>query len=107
MFVATSYIESFNTSALDAFACARPVIISNTQGFMDLLQEGTNGYSIPPRDPHALAEQLLALAKDREGCRRMGQSALKVAREYDWSNVAERYVEDSQEAIARASACST
>lgn len=107
VFVATSYIESFNTSALDAFACAKPVIITNTQGFMDLLREGINGYSIPPRNPHALAERILMMVNDRERCKQMGHQAMETARDYDWHRVARRYVTVYEEAIGCSSDSST
>lgn len=99
VYVSTSHIESFNTSALDAFACGKPVIITNTQGFMDLLEERVNGHSIPPRDPGALAETLLVFARDRDLCHRMGEAARLTARQYDWQEVARRYVGVYEEAI--------
>ena len=92
VFISTSYIESFNTAALDAFACGRPVLITNTQGFMDVLEEGINGFSVPPRDPAAVAEKLVNLARHRDLCRRMGESARNVAAKFDWSIMVKDYL---------------
>jgi glycosyltransferase involved in cell wall biosynthesis len=102
VYVSSSLTESFNTAALDAFACARPVIITNTQGFMDLLNDGVNGWSVPPRDPDALAEKILNLARNPAACRHMGETAHRLAAEYDWTRVALRYVSVYEEAIASA-----
>lgn len=99
VFAATSYIESFNTAALDAFACGKPVLITNTQGFMDVLEEGVNGHSVPPRDPAAVAERLLHMAHNRELCQRMGEAARNTAAQFDWSLVAQRYLRVYEEAV--------
>lgn len=100
VYVATSYIESFNMSALDAFACGRPVIITNTHGFMDALEEGKNGFSVPVRDPAAVAEKILVLARNRALCLAMGEAARRKAAEYDWEQVVDRYVAVYEEALA-------
>jgi glycosyltransferase involved in cell wall biosynthesis len=102
VYVSSSLVESFNTAALDAFACGKPVLVTNTQGFMDLLNDGINGWSIPPRDPAALAEKILNLVRNPEACRHMGEAGRRIAAEYDWARVAERYLTVYQEAIANA-----
>lgn len=92
VYVSSSLTESFNTSALDAFACGKPAIVTNTQGFMDLLDDGVNGWSVPPRDPEALAEKILNLARNRDFRLQMGQAALRVASRHEWREVARRHV---------------
>jgi glycosyltransferase involved in cell wall biosynthesis len=99
VFVSTSYLESFNTAALDAFACGKPVIVTNTQGFLDVLEEGVNGYSVPPRSPAILAEKLLHLAGHRDRCRAMGEAGRKIAANYDWARVARLYLEVYEETV--------
>jgi glycosyltransferase involved in cell wall biosynthesis len=100
VFVSSSLTESFNTAALDAFACGRPAIVTNTQGFMDVLNDGVNGWSVPPRDPDALAEKILHLARNRDFCRTMGEAARATASNYDWNAVAKRFVSVYEEALA-------
>lgn len=100
LYVSTSYIEAFNTSVHDAFACGRPALITNTHGNMDVLKEGVNGCSVPPHDPEAVAEKLLHLARNRDVCARMGEHALATARLYDWTGVAKQYVAVYEEAVA-------
>jgi glycosyltransferase involved in cell wall biosynthesis len=100
VFVSTSYMESFNTAALDAFSCGKPVIVTNTQGFTDVLSEGINGYSVPPHDPDALARKLVELAGNGELRTRMGQAAQQAAKNYDWSKVAQRFLTVYEEAVA-------
>lgn len=99
VFVATSYTESYNTSALDAFSCGKPAVITNTQGFMDTLEDGVSGYSVPVRNPAAFAEKLLWLARNRDRCRQMGEAARKVAAQYEWEKVAKRYLAVYEEAV--------
>jgi len=100
VYVSSSLTESFNTAALDAFACGKPAIVTNTQGFMDVLNDGVNGWSVPPRDPAALAEKILNLARNPDACRRMGEAALAKAAAYEWTDIARRFVSVYEEARA-------
>lgn len=65
----------------DAFAVGRPVI-QDTQGWMmDLLDREQCGITVPRGDTRAMAEAILALARDPERCERLAANASRVGRE--------------------------
>ncbi len=51
-------IEAQSGVALTAFHFARPVIATTVGGLPEIIQEGENGYLVPPDDPDALARAI-------------------------------------------------
>ncbi|MGK3649161.1 glycosyltransferase family 4 protein [Pseudarthrobacter enclensis] len=60
------------TVALESMATARPVVVCDTPGMTDYVEDGVTGRLVRPRDPVALADATLELLSDRETARRMG-----------------------------------
>jgi type III pantothenate kinase len=54
-------------------ALAKPVIATNAGGPRDIVEDGTTGRLVPPRDPTALAEAIHQLIADPACMRRMGE----------------------------------
>ena len=86
-----SLYESFGMVALEAMACATPVIASRV-GLTFTVRDGETGYLVPEKDPKALAEKLELVLTDRR-CATAGNRAVRVARTYGWENVADE-IED-------------
>jgi glycosyltransferase involved in cell wall biosynthesis len=63
------------TVTLEAFAMGKPVIISRTVAQSDVVRDGETGLYVPPGDPRALREAILALWADPARCRAMGAAA--------------------------------
>ena len=53
-------------AALEAAACALPVLVGDSGGTPETVQHGRTGYLIDPRDPSALAARIRSLLHDRE-----------------------------------------
>ncbi|MCH1559924.1 MAG: glycosyltransferase, partial [Alphaproteobacteria bacterium] len=55
IYVSVSINESFGVAALEASACAKPVVVSNIGGFLETVKDGESGYLVPPKDPKNIA----------------------------------------------------
>jgi colanic acid/amylovoran biosynthesis glycosyltransferase len=76
--------EGIPVSLMEGMACGLPAVASRISGIPELIDDGVNGFLLPPRDPMALAASLEQLAKDPELRRRMGRSARqKILEEFD------------------------
>ena len=71
----TSYGEGVPLALLEAAACARPIIASDTPGCCEIVRDGETGLLVPPHDVDALADAFAALAADPARRRAMGAAA--------------------------------
>jgi len=80
----------------EAMACALPIISTNAAGeIRDRIEQGVNGYIVPPEDSNALSGAMEKVARDKELRKRMGMiSAQKIS-----GNTPERWAEDFEKAI--------
>ena len=89
MTVMPSYYESFGMVALEAMACASPVIASRVGGLTTTVVDGMTGYLVPEGDPQALADRVSLLLDDDALRWRLGREASRLAARYRWPCVAE------------------
>jgi glycosyltransferase involved in cell wall biosynthesis len=68
-------IESFGMAAVEAMACARPVVVTENGALPELVDDGITGFVVPRQDAGALAEALAALARDADKRRVAGSAA--------------------------------
>ncbi len=115
--------ESFGLTVVEALSAGLPAVVSNWDGYKNIVEHGVTGYLIPTKtlppdqewettlsiqpdtlmhllcaqttavDLQAVCAALLELADDPELTRSMSAAAAKSAKRYDWSNVISRYVE--------------
>jgi glycosyltransferase involved in cell wall biosynthesis len=72
LLVLPSRREGLGVAALEALACARPVVASRVGGLADAVADGQTGLLVPPDDPEALAASLASLASDAPLRARLG-----------------------------------
>jgi colanic acid/amylovoran biosynthesis glycosyltransferase len=85
--------EGIPVSLMEGMACGLPAVASRISGIPELVDEGENGYLVPPGDPEALAGALGRLAANPELRGRMGRAAReKVLDAYDLTRNAARLV---------------
>jgi glycosyltransferase involved in cell wall biosynthesis len=69
-------------SLLEAAACGRPIITTNTPGCRESLIDGETGLLVPPGDPDALAAALRILVEDPTRRRHFGCAARRLAEQH-------------------------
>ena len=87
------YPEGIPRVLIEAAAMGKPVVVTTIPGVTEIVEEGVNGVSVPPRNAGELAkamESLLAAPDLR--CRYGAAGRRKVEAEYEDGAVADRYV---------------
>jgi phosphatidylinositol alpha-mannosyltransferase len=82
--------ESFGLVALEALAHGVPVIATDIRGHSDWLRDSGAGVLVPAGNPGALMEAILSLSGDPARYLSCAASTTKVAKAYDWPDVARR-----------------
>lgn len=87
IFVNISEYESFGVSVLEAMACAKPVVVTDTGGLNEIIQNDSIGFKIPVKDIQLLVSKLLLLIADKELRSKIGNNARQyVLDNYNWKN---------------------
>jgi D-inositol-3-phosphate glycosyltransferase len=92
--VLPSYYESFGMVALEAMACASPVIASRVGGLATTVRDGVTGYLVADGDADALAARIDSLLGDADLCWRLGHEGVRWAVQHRWPCVAEAICRD-------------
>ena len=67
----------------EAMACSLPVISTSAAGeIRDRIEDGINGYIVPPENPSALAERMLELTRNAELRDKMGKSSYEKIKDH-------------------------
>jgi glycosyltransferase involved in cell wall biosynthesis len=67
-------------------ACEVPVVVSDADGFREVVPDGVTGYVVPRCNDEAAAEKILHLLQNPQLAVEMGRSARKhVVENYSWS----------------------
>ena len=84
--------EGISNTILEAMATGLPVIATNVGGNGELVEAGVTGELVPAGDPHALAQPMLAYARDPEAARAAGRNGrARIEREFSLEAMLGRY----------------
>jgi glycosyltransferase involved in cell wall biosynthesis len=75
IFCLPSHWEGMANANIEAMSSGLPVITTNVCGHPELINDGENGYLIPPKQPELLAEKLIFLINNSEFRAKMGATA--------------------------------
>lgn len=85
VFVMPSVEDGFGQAAVEALCCGVPAIVTSATGAADVINDGVNGFIVPPRSTKALEEKLLELYENRDKAISMGIAAANIATtSFDW-----------------------
>lgn len=81
-------IEGLGVVLIEAMSYSKPVIASKAGGIPDIVQDGENGYLVPPGDVETLAKAMKKLASNDNLCRVMGKKAKQTVDEkFNWDTI--------------------
>jgi glycosyltransferase involved in cell wall biosynthesis len=81
LFVMSSVTEGLGTSLLDAMACGKAIVATRAGGIPEVVEDGTNGLLVEPRDHQAMAAAIERLLEDAELRARMAAAGSARVRE--------------------------
>jgi phosphatidylinositol alpha-1,6-mannosyltransferase len=93
VFVLASYNEGMSVATLEAMAAGLPVVVTQTGGTAELVEDGVNGLCFGWADADTLVGHLRRLALGRGLARRMGSASRARASGFTWEAAAQRYLE--------------
>lgn len=87
-----SQYESFGMSALEAIACAVPVIATDVTGVSSLLEKEQEYLVTSAGNPILLANKIKELLEDKEGYMKISREVFLRSREFTWEKAAEKFI---------------
>jgi glycosyltransferase involved in cell wall biosynthesis len=102
VFVHAATIEALGVAVLEAMCAGLPTIGAHTDALPELIDHERTGWLVPQRDPDALAERMLGVARDRDGARAVAaRGREKMQAHYDIRACARAYEALYEELLAR------
>lgn len=99
-FILPTLAEGLPLVILEAFASGLPVISTNVGGIPEIVEDGHNGFIVPPRDVVALSECIKVLAENQKLRKKMGETARgKAVERFAWRAVARKTLSVYEKAI--------
>ena len=94
-FVLPSYYgEGTPKSALEALATGRPLIVADAVGCREVVEDGVNGFLVPPRDAGEIAHAMVMIIEESGLIKRLGNASRHLAMEvFDVRRVNESILE--------------
>ena len=74
-----SVYEGFGLVILEAFASAKPVLVSDVKPFDEIVDDGIDGFILPWDNPVLWSEKIQYLLLNKTICKKMGENALPKA----------------------------
>lgn len=94
--------ESLGLIILEAMAAGLPIAGSRIQGFQDVLEHGTHGLLVPPKNSDAMSGALKTLLSDAAMREEMGRAGARHAQKFSWDEVSGRVLQYYEETAAAA-----
>ena len=100
-FVLPSYAEGMSNAALEAMACGLPLMLTDTGGSRELVDE--NGAVVQTGNDEALAVQLIEWLSHPDSMREMGKRSRERSFDFSWKQTASQYRDLYQRVLEKSS----
>lgn len=88
IFVQPSLHEGLGIALIEAMSCGIPVVGTRVDGILDIIEDGENGFLVPPKDSEALAEAVKRLFADEDIRSRFITKGLETVKDkFQWDDV--------------------
>ncbi|MBK7377403.1 MAG: glycosyltransferase [Ignavibacteriales bacterium] len=88
-----SHYEGFGNALVEYMLKRKPVIGTNVGGIKDIIDDGENGFLIPPQNAVLLSEKIIYLLQNSSIAKEMGENGYqKAIREYDMNVWVEKII---------------
>ena len=86
-YVSSALSDGTSISLLEAMATGLPVVVSESYGNLEWVQQGTNGALAQPGRVSSLADAMISVTEDHSRSRKMGSTNIEIARaKANWDN---------------------
>ncbi len=93
--------EGLSLSLLDAMAASLPVVGTNIVGNRDIIENGVNGYLVPPGCISSLSSAIVEVFTNEPQTTSMARESLKIAEGRSWNKVAQQYEEIYERVLSK------
>ena len=80
--VLSSLSEGFSNTILESMAAGKPVVATDVGGNPEAIVDGETGFLVPPKDPKALAKEIIRLLENKPLAQKMGSAGRERVRQY-------------------------
>jgi glycosyltransferase involved in cell wall biosynthesis len=91
IYVFPSLLEGFPRVILEAMAASTPIVTTDAEGCVDLVEDGANGFISNKNDHITMAENISKIIKDPTLMSKMAICSREKSYEYNWDIVVDKY----------------
>jgi glycosyltransferase involved in cell wall biosynthesis len=106
LYAMTPLTDASPGAVREAMAMKLPVVASDVDGIPEMVIDGETGYLVPPEEPGQLAEAMIALLKDEDKLRMMGERGyVRVQQHFTWDGVLSKLEPHLYSIVRKSVAC--
>lgn len=91
-FVFPSLIETFGIAIVEAMAAGLPVIVGDSPGCRDIVENGKHGVMVLPKDYDVIMASMNEILSSSKQQKELAKKSLKRAKEFSWDSVTDKYI---------------